>query len=222
MGVVHVVLSNGLPGGFKNTAARWGVAPLWSNWASYGCFNTQPPEGGCVNIKCVSDVPMVSTHSRPKAAVRYSQAHPELIQFQHTAARRRLAISCWPKARGNCFNTQPPEGGCPLPPPCPAARRFQHTAARRRLVGNGGRSRNPLQFQHTAARRRLLDTLVVLTLVPVSTHSRPKAAGRMFNEPLAVFVFQHTAARRRLVHRCGQRPRKRGVSTHSRPKAAGD
>ena len=55
----------------------------------------------------------------------------------------------------------------------------------------------------------------------VSTHSRPKAAGRLINTTFALVWFQHTAARRRLaifhdginVHFF--------VSTHSRPKAAG-
>ena len=56
---------------------------------------------------------IVSTHSRPKAAGRHIRRHIGMRQFQHTAARRRLAR--W-------F----------LPVPMPPA--FQHTAARRRLV----------------------------------------------------------------------------------------
>ena len=79
---------------------------------------------------------MVSTHSRPKAAAlsvyEYQQS---LLQFQHTAARRRLPVAVpalfylifvsthsRPKAAALefnfnfsflvSFNTQPPEGGC--------------------------------------------------------------------------------------------------------------
>ena len=55
-----------------------------------------------------------------------------------------------------CFNTQPPEGGCP-------------TRVQMRWVGS--------VFQHTAARRRLLDDSVGSGEKEfVSTHSRPKAA----------------------------------------------
>ena len=54
-------------------------------------FNTQPPEGGW------------------KIIWRYA---PSLIEFQHTAARRRLVpTSLCNQSSGRCFNTQPPEGG---------------------------------------------------------------------------------------------------------------
>ena len=54
-------------------------------------------------------------------------------------------------------------------------------------------------FQHTAARRRLA-SLVISNGIPidVSTHSRPKAAGRQNVQFSPSIVFQHTAARRRL------------------------
>ena len=101
--------------------------------------------------------------------------------FQHTAARRRLAFqTCFipffvsvsthsrPKAAGPTdtfvvklpkgFNTQPPEGGW-----C-----FILLVALCLIV-----------FQHTAARRRLEKLKTKrLTICKVSTHSRPKAAGR--------------------------------------------
>ena len=77
------------------------------------CFNTQPPEGGWTN----------------KAAWMTS-----LPLFQHTAARRRLAIRLATTIRHI---------------------RFQHTAARRRLDSKMGGSDGNGKFQHTAARRRL-------------------------------------------------------------------
>ena len=80
----------------------------------------------------------------------------------------------------NGFNTQPPEGGWKVPMfiPSPSSR-FQHTAARRRLD----------RHACSPPRPRL-----------VSTHSRPKAAGRPSCIKIGVFMpFQHTAARRRLV-----------------------
>ena len=56
-----------------------------------GCFNTQPPEGGC--------------------RVRMMWAEGEGL-FQHTAARRRLLQQIGAANGNQCFNTQPPEGGC--------------------------------------------------------------------------------------------------------------
>ena len=77
------------------------------------------------------------------------------------------------------FNTQPPEGGWV------SKHYFQFVL---------------LAFQHTAARRRLGDVAYLYLIgMDVSTHSRPKAAGRQ--------TLQAT--------RCNR------VSTHSRPKAAG-
>ena len=78
-----------------------------------------------------------------------------------------------------CFNTQPPEGG---------------------WVNADIVFKMAFQFQHTAARRRLaLLQAVRLGRTYVSTHSRPKAAGRNTSTISVVIV----------------------VSTHSRPKAAG-
>ena len=99
---------------------------------------------------------VVSTHSRPKAAGKWLRLLQYLEQFQHTAARRRLAA-----ARAGC-----------------SGRRW---------------------FQHTAARRRLGLIIGQFALgVVVSTHSRPKAAGKPCFNPYRKMRFQHTAARRRL------------------------
>ena len=77
------------------------------------CFNTQPPEGGWYHHSRANRLNhKVSTHSRPKAAGYDKCKHSKHnIQFQHTAARRRLAppTSVFLELLG--FNTQPPEGG---------------------------------------------------------------------------------------------------------------
>ncbi len=55
--------------------------------------------------------------------------------------------------------------------------KFQHTAARRRLHQDMIRHYLLLMFQHTAARRRLrIVSFYPNFYLPVSTHSRPKAA----------------------------------------------
>ena len=62
----------------------------------------------------------------------------------------------------------------------------------------------------------------LLAKIGVSTHSRPKAAGRaeqLFERRLR---FQHTAARRRLAKGQVEKANDIVVSTHSRPKAAGE
>ena len=143
-------------------------------------FNTQPPEGGWPPNRAPPAQSAVSTHSRPKAAGQHAGQHPfglavsthsrpkaagrpdcvsaRTLWFQHTAARRRLG---------------------PKPSKRKPSRRFQHTAARRRLVDITFRESGAPQFQHTAARRRLEIRLRDnIKNVPVSTHSRPKAAGR--------------------------------------------
>ena len=146
----------------------------------------------------------VSTHSRPKAAGPMMLFMFMLVlEFQHTAARRRLGRfgrwRWWPRFG---FNTQPPEGGWGL---ILLGFRittvFQHTAARRRLGNHAVRysqrffcfNTQPPEggwagLRHEACNKR-----------SVSTHSRPKAAGLTTHQN---------------QHRCC-------VSTHSRPKAAG-
>ena len=144
------------------------------------CFNTQPPEGG------------------------------------------------WPHTRNpppplRCFNTQPPEGGW-----LSQKRKdilddlFQHTAARRRLAVTPTSAVPSEKFQHTAARRRLVDEKQIpAEFMRVSTHSRPKAAGKLTQQATAdLLVSTHSRPKAAGLHTAGQRHAET-VSTHSRPKAAG-
>ena len=140
------------------------------------------------------------TAARRRLPLLYCQII-HFLAFQHTAARRRLLNSLGnlfrlaivsthsrPKAaavdllnfrlRLFCFNTQPPEGGCSsgwifLP---------SHFCFNTQPPEGGCRG---IFF-------------LCCSIVPVSTHSRPKAAGREQEE----------------------RDRLARVSTHSRPKAA--
>ena len=98
-------------------------------------FNTQPPEGGC----------------RGQAGLII-----RMMEFQHTAARRRLHDQLSAPLKGVMF---------------------QHTAARRRLPTLLQGITVFCQFQHTAARRRLPKLgEEIHDNISVSTHSRPKAA----------------------------------------------
>ena len=142
-------------------------------------FNTQPPEGGCKGLPYLSIADRVSTHSRPKAAASTStnnktsirvsthsrpkaaafyiyDCHSVDMEFQHTAARRRLQEI-----------EQMPE------------KHFQvSTHSRPKAAACGSKiDTKHFKFQHTAARRRLLPAENMLHLAfKVSTHSRPKAA----------------------------------------------
>ena len=102
----------------------------------------------------------------------------------------------------SCFNSQPPEGGW---------------TSRFPLM------RRPSMFQLTAARRRLAALVPALYAKnPVSTHSRPKAAGGGgASAETQALQFQLTAARRRLALSYALLGGAGDVSTHSRPKAAG-
>ncbi len=124
------------------------------------------------------------------------------------------------------FNSQPPEGGWPLTDAMKRdAVKFQLTAARRRLDSHtcGIRSREN-QFQLTAARRRLAAKAARHECGSVSTHSRPKAAGRCVvgdpGQTRASFNSQPPEGGWSMT-RYGRANASGDVSTHSRPKAAG-
>ena len=98
---------------FQHTAARRRLmTSATSTTATCSCFNTQPPEGGWPFGSRWYSRSVVSTHSRPKAAVLIFIKKNRLLMFQHTAARRRLVFK---EAAGGIVDV------------------FQHTAARRRL-----------------------------------------------------------------------------------------
>ena len=144
--------------------------------------------------------------------------------FQHTAARRRLvyrelrrvhvdAVSTHsrPKAAGCCrwrsgcccyrFNTQPPEGGWVCQ--CPIAN------------GNTGFNTQPPEGGW------FLGLSTGLSTCEVSTHSRPKAAGKKIlsknNDYLVSTHSRPKAAGKKILSKNNDYL----VSTHSRPKAAG-
>ena len=167
----------------------------------------------------------VSTHSRPKAAGRVSATSLSKMRFQHTAARRRLVFTASIRL---------------------AFSWFQHTAARRRLAEHLGMRQNGQACFNTQPPEGGWPNILACDKMgkPVSTHSRPKAAGygstkrtplggcfntqppeggwfTSLSDAMCICLFQHTAARRRLAGIHGRIRGIHGVSTHSRPKAAG-
>ena len=86
-----------------------------SQYAPEIYFNSQPREGGWWVCSMGLLIPrQISTHSRAKAAGRFSRAKksPAEAGFQLTAARRRLGLlQCSGRIGQNHFNSQPREGG---------------------------------------------------------------------------------------------------------------
>ena len=146
---------------FQLTAARrrLGASFLPPAAANRG-FNSQPPEGGWISASFnFSSCQAVSTHSRPKAAGRYSKcplvsdnvsthSRPkaagevtdamcrQYVKFQLTAARRRLDL--WliglPVSDRVSTHCRPKAAGYVFRSGLTACDMFQLTAARRRLV----------------------------------------------------------------------------------------
>ena len=129
---------------FQHTAARRRLEAAGFVFHLPFRFNTQPPEGGWADHQYLFALHHVSTHSRPKAAGPLSpSAKVGFMTFQHTAARRRLAVTL------RLIH---------------ALQWFQHTAARRRLEDTSAGIFNLSTFQHTAARRRLGADMVCCSL----------------------------------------------------------
>ena len=149
--------------------ARFNTQPPEGGWFKFSFFmdkrwirfNTQPPEGGWFVGSKSGQMVDVSTHSRPKAAGSkglYQQAWVLVSTHSRPKAAGFPLIGSQSVLHG--FNTQPPEGG---------------------WGGIFFLPSSPFLFQHTAARRRLARTdKLAIDARSVSTHSRPKAAGRFF------------------------------------------
>ena len=161
-------------------------------------FNTQPPEGGCSQLK---------------------QQFIDTYLFQHTATRRWLRNLTAEAINRKAVSTHSHPKvaalfGWLIRANCP----FQHTATRRWLLAYSTAHRVGFMFQHTATRRWLLrrakmsSVLVGFNTQPpeggchqragfdpklgVSTHSHPKVAADVAGTEHTVRVFQHTATRR--------------------------
>ena len=169
---------------FQHTAARRRLRQPTATAALVGCFNTQPPEGGCPGRK-------------------WPAAH---LTCFNTQPPEGGCVRAWPPESGPaCFNTQPPEGGCHCGPADAAdAHGFQHTAARRRLRENQDKWIGAIVFQHTAARRRLLPHGAWCISNPASFNTQPPEGGCPIKslDMRLYSAFQHTAARRRLRRLC--------------------
>ena len=98
---------------FQHTAARRRLDQ--TRLDAYRLINVSThsrPKAAGDREEAVSTAIEVSTHSRPKAAGEYRYGDFDNYEFQHTAARRRLAMrSLNGFGCTFCFNTQPPEGG---------------------------------------------------------------------------------------------------------------
>ena len=146
-------------------------------------FNTQPPEGGWLSQPTLPRLSKVSTHSRPKAAGTISMIQDTSSTVStHSRPKAAGSLPCCTKTEYSCFNTQPPEGGWNIHFEfAQIGKSFNTQPPEGGWAGVQEGIHGLVQFQHTAARRRL----VIARNSPfysygVSTHSRPKAAGTSY------------------------------------------
>ena len=168
--------------GFQHTAARRRLGRRLGHGVGRDMFQHTAARRRLDEQSGMDDLPaFVSTHSRPKAAGNqarhHHQAHQVSTHSRPKAAGRLASLhACTPA----CFNTQPPEGGWPFLPTY-----HKRVSCFNTQPPEGG------WYSGTA---------YLCSPNYVSTHSRPKAAGK----------------------HCFILHKRFEVSTHSRPKAAGD
>ena len=125
-------------------------------------------------------LPIVSTHSRLKAAVTKASCDFGVLFVSTHSRLKAAAVGRVVYTRSLGFNTQPPEGGWDSKAQKVFVVHKVSTHSRPKAAGNqAGMVAGKEMFQHTAARRRLaVAGLIQTKSATVSTHSRPKAAGR--------------------------------------------
>ena len=144
---------------------------------------------------------LVSTHSRPKAAVFETALCWVCCRSFNTQPPEGGCFRSYHKTiDGQSFNTQPPEGGC-----------FLHCIIQNNLLKVSTHSR-PKAAVYLKNMFRIL--------VQVSTHSRPKAAVTTLQHDLARYMVSTHSRPKAAVFFFSQNNVTLKVSTHSRPKAA--
>ena len=141
-----------------HSRAKAAASSLTKSTQCISRFNTQPREGGCVQSVFLDNTP---------------------IQFQHTAARRRLLNSMFNHSSYNpSFNTQPREGGCDLAYIGNILIAWVSTHSRAKAAAFVTTMVSPsLTFQHTAARRRLLIKNSFIIFKFLSFNTQPREGG---------------------------------------------
>ena len=188
---------------FQHTAARRRLNRKTRNRRRDWSFNTQPPEGGWTYTAGMSGSGGVSTHSRPKAAVRSRSIGFWKMRFQHTAARRRLTADKPGKTVNRLVSTHSrPKAAATAAQAVIPTSLFQHTAARRRLTKQSKLLIYGTSFNTQPPEGGCNGLIFSKASCNVSTHSRPKAADVLLQISKSRLMFQHTAARRRLTFCC--------------------
>ena len=187
-------------------------------------FNTQPPEGGWRLLP-----PLILRQDRfntqpPEGGWGFSKTQClEFVEFQHTAARRRLGPMSPVSGDRYSFNTQPPEGGWQIPEgESIQTWPFQHTAARRRLVDRPDNPCCTLCGFNTQPPEGGWATTTAGATTTACFNTQPPEGGWVLichtNFFISCFNTQPPEGGWEKIRDKRQRQR---VSTHSRPKAAG-
>ena len=168
---------------FQHTAARRRLARIITISSSEVRFQHTAARRRLVRLVSIIVVGLLFQHTAARRRLEpNSHSHQPKPQFQHTAARRRLGVFRASRSNLRSFNTQPPEGGWIKP--CLIL-----------IKKRGFNTQPPEGGWH-------LPDGLDLSADNVSTHSRPKAAGKINTPSSSNTRFQHTAARRRLGSGC--------------------
>ena len=136
------------------------------------------------------------------------------LVFQLTAARTRLAALATATMQESMVSThsRPKAAGHTLRRPC-RGDQFQLTAARRRLECICNYFADIVGFNSQPPEGGWNASAIILPILSVSTHSRPKAAGVAILYRSLNLWFQLTAARRRLDRNMGQHRHRFGFNS---------
>ena len=168
---------------FQHTAARRRLRPVLADCELLPMFqHTAARRRLRLQKRLRAGEILVSTHSRPKAAAIgiANRLASSIAVSTHSRPKAAATTSACLSNIPNCFNTQPPEGGC-RQKGClnsPSAG-FNTQPPEGGCLQEGLHKWRICKFQHTAARRRLrVYSYTIGTWPLVSTHSRPKAAAQ--------------------------------------------
>ena len=120
-------------------------------------FNTQPPEGGCTSIFVAWCAKYQFQHTATRRWLHrvHSAPHHASPVSTHSHPKVAATLNLTADTSLQCFNTQPPEGGCHLYCPClPLVRVSTHSHPKVAAYALKISFKFSM-FQHTATRRWL-------------------------------------------------------------------
>ena len=142
-------------------------------------FNTQPPEGGCLNPAFLAKTKQEFQHTATRRWLPATRPCKRYLKSVSTHSHPKVAaFSLYAAARVNrCFNTQPPEGGCSSIWSSSSSRwSFNTQPPEGGCLVNTYYKKVRNSFNTQPPEGGCLAVLSVADRMAVSTHSHPKVA----------------------------------------------